>query len=126
MPRVVHFELPADDPERAVKFYTDAFGRQIQKWEGPMEYRLVSTGAESPPGIDGAIYPRQPEWGAHVNAIDVKGIDAAIAAVEAAGGEITFPRQAVPGRPDHEGAADPPRDAGATSAVGVAHGAAGR
>ena len=35
MARVVHFELPADDPERAVKFYEGVFGWQIQKWDGP-------------------------------------------------------------------------------------------
>lgn len=31
MPRVVHFEIPADDPGRAVKFYESVFGWQIQK-----------------------------------------------------------------------------------------------
>ncbi|WP_424204801.1 VOC family protein [Sulfuricaulis sp.] len=38
MPRVVHFELPADDPQRAVAFYEKAFGWTITKWEGPFDY----------------------------------------------------------------------------------------
>jgi predicted enzyme related to lactoylglutathione lyase len=37
MPRVVHFEIHAGDPERAVKFYQALFGWSLQKWEGPME-----------------------------------------------------------------------------------------
>lgn len=97
MPRVVHFALPADDPERAASFYRDVFGWTIKKWDGPMDYWLVSTGEEGAPGIDGAIYPRRPEWGAYVNTVDVEDIDQAIAAVTAAGGEIVFPKQAVSG-----------------------------
>jgi uncharacterized protein len=38
MPKVVHFELPADDPQRAVAFYEKAFGWTITKWEGEFDY----------------------------------------------------------------------------------------
>ena len=34
MPRVVHFEISADDPERAVKFYQKVFSWEIKKWDG--------------------------------------------------------------------------------------------
>ena len=46
MPTLVHFELPADDIERAKKFYTNLFGWKIEKWEGlanNMEYRTINT-----------------------------------------------------------------------------------
>ena len=33
MPTLVHFELPADDIERAKKFYTNLFGWKIEKWD---------------------------------------------------------------------------------------------
>ena len=46
MSRVVHFEIPADDPVRAAKFYEDVFGWKIEKWEGPFDYWLVTTGEE--------------------------------------------------------------------------------
>jgi predicted enzyme related to lactoylglutathione lyase len=32
MPTIVHFDIPADDPERAKKFYSDLFGWKIEKW----------------------------------------------------------------------------------------------
>ncbi len=41
MPRVVHFEINADDPERAAKFYQNVFGWKIKKWEGPIDYWLA-------------------------------------------------------------------------------------
>jgi uncharacterized protein len=37
---IVHFEIPADNPERATKFYCELFGWEIQKW--------ASSGAKSP------------------------------------------------------------------------------
>lgn len=38
MSRVVHFEIPADDPKRSIKFYETEFGWTIEKWDGPIEY----------------------------------------------------------------------------------------
>ena len=43
MSRVVHFEIHAENPERAVRFYTAVFGWTITKWDGPFDYWLVST-----------------------------------------------------------------------------------
>ncbi len=41
MPRVVHFEIHAGEPERAIRFYEKVLGWSFQKWEGPMEYWLI-------------------------------------------------------------------------------------
>lgn len=37
MSRVIHFEIPADDPERSISFYEKVFGWRIEKWDGPIE-----------------------------------------------------------------------------------------
>ena len=55
MPRVVHFEIHAGDPDRAVNFYKTLFGWNFQKWEGPMEYWMVITGPDDQPGINGGL-----------------------------------------------------------------------
>ena len=47
MGRVVHFEIHAENPERAVKFYSAVFGWRMQKWDGPAEYWLIRTGEPS-------------------------------------------------------------------------------
>lgn len=95
MGRVVHFELSVDDPERAVAFYTEVFGWTVEKWEGPQDYWLVSTGEG--PGIDGAIMPREEGWQPTVNTIDVEDVDAATERVTAAGGSVVMPKHAIPG-----------------------------
>ena len=80
---VVHFEIPADDPERAAKFYRDLFGWDIKKWpsaSGP-EYWLVSTvptneqGQPSRPGVNGGLMRRQNPGQVPVNYISVESVD---------------------------------------------------
>lgn len=97
MPRVIHFDIAADDPERAVAFYRQAFGWEIVKWAGPMEYWLVMTGPEGEPGIDGGIGRRSAPGEGTVNTIGVQDLEATVAAVLANGGTVIQPRHAVPG-----------------------------
>ena len=58
MPRVVHFEIHAEDPERAVAFYTSVFGWEITKWAGPQDYWLLKTGPDGQRGINGGLVRR--------------------------------------------------------------------
>ena len=97
MPRVIHFEIFADEPERAAKFYTEVFGWQIQSWGGPVDYWLATTGPEDEPGINGAIARRMPEASATVNTIDVPDADAFMEKVTAMGGKVVTPKMTVPG-----------------------------
>ncbi len=97
MARVVHFEIHAENPERAAAFYRKVFDWQIIKWNGPADYWLITTGLDSEPGINGAIVQRQgPINGdaviAYVCTIDVADIDAAITNVRAQGGTEALPK----------------------------------
>jgi predicted enzyme related to lactoylglutathione lyase len=95
MPRVIHFEINADDPDRAVKFYTEALGWKISKW-GPMEYWLIQTGEAGELGIDGAIMARENDR-TTVNTISVPSLDEFSKRVEKAGGQVVSPRQTIAG-----------------------------
>jgi predicted enzyme related to lactoylglutathione lyase len=97
MPRVIHFEISADDPERAVRFYEKAFGWRTRKWPGPMDYWLITTGEPGEPGIDGAIMHRQDPGAPVVNTIGVPSIEQSIERVKAAGGEVLTPKMPIPG-----------------------------
>lgn len=97
MKRVVHFELAADKPDRAVKFYEDVFGWNIQKWEGPIDYWLIDTGEKNEPGINGAIKHRVDPRQMTVNTIDVPSIDEFLKKIEEAGGKIIVPKTEIPG-----------------------------
>src|SRR5580704_580038 len=59
MPRPIHFEIPADNSDRAIAFYQSAFGWQFMKWEGEQPYWLITTGAKDTPGIDGGMMMRR-------------------------------------------------------------------
>lgn len=96
MAPVVHFEITADDVERACRFY-EIFGWQIAGSGAPgTEYRLVRTG-EGSPGIDGAIMPRAYNAQAVVNWVSVGDLDDMVGRVEAAGGRVVGERHTVPG-----------------------------
>ena len=97
MPRVNHFEIDAENPERAIKFYEEVFNWKIVKWGGPVEYWLITTGNEDEEGIDGGLSKRGKEGPTTVNTIEVAKIDEYIKKVENSGGTITSPRHPVPG-----------------------------
>lgn len=97
MNRVVHFELAADNPERAVEFYKEAFGWQIQKWPGPQDYWLVTTGADGERGINGGILRRQHPGAATCNTVSVESVDEAVATITKNGGKIALAKMAIPG-----------------------------
>ena len=71
--RIVHFELPADDPARCMAFYQRAFGWRFEKWDGPMDYWMVKTGEG--PGIDGGLARRQQPGQPATNVIAVTSVD---------------------------------------------------
>lgn len=97
MSRVIHFELPADNPERAVAFYTKVFGWQFQKWQGPTDYWLISTGPDTQPGINGGLLRRQQPGAGTCNTISVASLDDALSSVSKNGGKTVVPKMPIPG-----------------------------
>ena len=101
MGRVVHFEIHADDMDRAEAFYTSVFGWEVHRFEGPVDYRLLNTGPKSKTGIDGALVERRAALDgqaviAFVCTVDVDDIAATEAKVKDAGGEQVVDRAQIP------------------------------
>jgi predicted enzyme related to lactoylglutathione lyase len=97
MPRVVHFEIDAKKPEKAVQFYEKVFGWKIEKWNGPVDYWLITTGEKKELGIDGGLSKRTEAMPSTVNTIDVPSVDEYVKKVVKNGGSIIRPKGAVPG-----------------------------
>lgn len=97
MGRVVHFEITADDPDRAAEFYRKAFNWEVTDWGGPSKYLLVTTGPADEAGINGAITERQEHLQAVINSIDVDSWERAAQAVKDAGGEVLMEKTAITG-----------------------------
>lgn len=97
MPKVIHFEIPAEDTKRAVTFYEKAFGWKSSKYGGEeMDYWLVTTGEDKEPGINGAISIKGDTHPTTINTISVLSFEDAVKKIKSAGGEILGPKIAVP------------------------------
>jgi uncharacterized protein len=109
--RVIHFEIQADNMDRAKDFYEKALGWEVKKYEGPavgMEYWMLSTGPEGTPGINGGMYKRPTKDANHTYdcTVLVEDIDKTIEAVRAAGGIITREKSLMEGLGWFAGALD--------------------
>ncbi|MFN2420573.1 MAG: VOC family protein [Gemmatimonadota bacterium] len=96
MPRIVHFEIMSDDPEELAKFYGNVFGWKFNKWQGPVEYWLVTTGTDGP-GINGGFMRRMPEAPPVINTLDVPDLERYREKVKSAGGTMVTDKMAVAG-----------------------------
>jgi hypothetical protein len=97
MQRFIHFDLPADDVERAKNFYGKIFGWKFDRWDGPMEYWMTITGDEKTPGINGGLCQRMPGQTAIINTIDVPSVDEYSTKIQSGGGRILAPKMSIPG-----------------------------
>ena len=92
---IVWFEIPADNPERAKKFYGALFGWKINQFPGMADYWHIDTGGgdDTPDGgLMARKHPQQPI----TNYINVESVTKAAAKVEKLGGKICLGKTAVP------------------------------
>ena len=97
MPKMVHFEINADDPLRAKNFYEKVFDWKIEKSEMPMDYWMITAGPEEEPGINGGLQKRENDSDVIDNYIGVPSIDDTSTKIEKNGGEILKQKSPIPG-----------------------------
>ena len=106
MDKVVHFEIPVDDSERAKEFYRSAFEWQLNDTDmgdGNIYTTLITTPVDEqsqlptdPGAINGGLMERTPATSTPVITIGVDAIDDALKKVEAGGGSVVQPRTEIP------------------------------
>lgn len=103
MPRVVHFEIHATNPQALIRFYSGLLGWKFTPTEG-VEYWLIETGPPEEPGIDGGLVRRpvpgpadSPVLGAYPCTVSVESVDEALRRARELGGEEALPKMAVTG-----------------------------
>ncbi len=98
MPRPMHFDLCANDPQRALAFYKAAFGWTAERWTGgSFEYYLIRTGGAPERGIDGGLMRATGGKLETTLTLAVASLEAAMTAVTAAGGTIEGQVEEIPG-----------------------------
>jgi predicted enzyme related to lactoylglutathione lyase len=95
--RLSFFDVSADDPQRAMNFYSKVFGWKFKKWSGPFDYWLVMTGDKNDPGIDGGIAKRENPSARIMNFINVPSVDDVANTIIKNGGKILQQKQTIPG-----------------------------
>jgi predicted enzyme related to lactoylglutathione lyase len=100
--KVVHFEIPFDNQERAAKFYTGIFGWKLTDIP-EMKYTMAYTAktdenhmVTEKGAINGGLFPREKAAKAPVVVIGVESVEATLKKVLAAGGKVITPRQSIP------------------------------
>ncbi|WP_067052917.1 VOC family protein [Methanofollis ethanolicus] len=97
MANIVHFDLPADDLERAKTFYSSLFGWKFELAPGWTDFYLIATATEDgSPGIGGGMGKRGAPDQKITNYIGVQSIDACQADVTRLGGKVRLGKTAVP------------------------------
>lgn len=104
---VVHFEMPYDDNKRVAKFYTKAFGWQMQKLGKEMGGYVLATTTETdakrmiktPGVINGGFFPKKPDWPAQYPSVVIAVLDIkeAMEKVTEAGGKVLGEPMEIPG-----------------------------
>ncbi|THD81980.1 MAG: VOC family protein [Phenylobacterium sp.] len=106
MPRPIHFEIHAADPERCKGFYSALFGWTFTEPPGMAGYHLISTGSPGEPGIDGGMVRRMGDNPdskdptpviAYVCTVGVDDVDGHVAKALSLGGGVAVPKMAIPG-----------------------------
>jgi uncharacterized protein len=103
MPRVIHFEIHADEPERAIRFYHSVFGWDFTPIKTmPVDYWIIKTGEPQQPGIDGGLLRRSKAVDgtaitAFVCTVAVSDLDQYLMKVVTSGGQRTVNRMAIRG-----------------------------
>jgi uncharacterized protein len=104
MDKVVHFEIPVDDVDRARGFYRTVFEWGLQPMED-YDYTLAlttpideETQTPTDPGaINGGLRPRTAETPTPRIVIHVDSIDESLKKIESEGGSVVSPRAEMPG-----------------------------
>jgi hypothetical protein len=90
--RLVYFEVPADDTQRAKDFYAELFGWQFRPMQEGFDYHMLEEGIE--PG--GAIYPSQTGEKGAIIYFESDDVDASVERVNELGGSAED-KQPIPG-----------------------------
>ncbi|MFB0568644.1 MAG: VOC family protein [Nitrososphaeria archaeon] len=99
---IIHFEIPTDNVEKLRKFYTQLFGWNIEKSEGPVDYWMIETvpvddqGVLKGPGVNGGMMEKQNPEHKFTYYVQVESVDKYSKKIEELGGKVIAPKMDVP------------------------------
>jgi predicted enzyme related to lactoylglutathione lyase len=104
MSGVVHFEIPADDQDRARDFYGAAFDWRLDVMPELQYTNVLTTPVDEqtqqprePGAINGGMFQREGDLAHPIITVDVDDIDRALERIASLGGSVVQERTAIPG-----------------------------
>jgi predicted enzyme related to lactoylglutathione lyase len=102
MDKVVHFEIPYDNKDRASKFYSEIFGWKLLDIP-EMDYTMIHAAkidknnmVAEKGAINGGLFQRNKDAKQPIVVIGVQSIDETINKVVLAGGKLVTPKRSIP------------------------------
>ena len=92
---IIHFEIPADEPEKLVHFYSKLFSWKITRLQGDEEYWYIETQPDLEKGLSGGISSKESLVKSPVNFFRVESLDGSLEKVEKNGGSVQVSPQRV-------------------------------
>ncbi len=97
---IMHFEIPADNVDRAIKFYKKNFDWTIEKFSfSGGDYWIIRTSdvdkknmPKQAGAINGGLMKRQNPGQSFMNYIKVESIEKSLKGIEASGGKVSMPK----------------------------------
>ena len=103
---IVHFEIPANNPEKLSEFYKNLFGWKIEKMSmGDMDYWMIETRAgtsqdmekaRTTAGTNGGMMKKMDAGQRPVNYVMVESVDDFSKKIQNLGGKIIVPKTPIP------------------------------
>lgn len=97
MPKFVHIDIAADDPQRAADFFSKVFGWSAQELDGLVPYWLLRPSPKDQTAIGAGVARREEPWQSVMPTIDVPSADLYADKIMVAGGAIVRPKTLIPG-----------------------------
>jgi len=94
MNRIVHFEIPCENPNLQMDFFKEVFDWKFQQFLSD-EYWTCSSGDASTPGINGGFMKKKHPGQPIVNSIQVENLEQTASKIESMGGKIVVPKMAI-------------------------------
>ena len=94
---IVHFEIPAEEPQKLIDFYGKVFGWSIKPSGRPADYWTIETVDAGETGINGGLMKKAGPNQTALNYVQVEDLDAHTGKIESAGGKVVHGKMPVPG-----------------------------
>ena len=104
---IVHFEIPANNPEKLSEFYKNLFGWKFEKMSMGDYWTISTKAGQDSAGVNGGMMKKMDPNQRPVNYVLVESVDDFTKKIQSSGGKIIVPKTPIPNMGTFAVALDP-------------------